>query len=655
MGIFSRGGLDDIINPGAARKRNKTEDDIRQYLDQAYAARRAAAEFGLTIDRESRDNFDTNIAPIQAQLSTQLQDSLNRPDAEVAADAVTDVNSAFKRSTNTTSRNLARYGLTPSAADNNRLALARSRTSVNASNKAVLDARNNNITNAAKFYSLGMGIPGQAAALGQSAGAAGADINQTTGDEKIQKVSEDFGSLFRDGGKVPVKTRPGETIRLRNEYSKYVSDMEGNHKPWAEWLHEQGYVLKQDQLVDKKPEEKQYKDGGKVKSIRSGSFIMPADVVRKFGKPFFDNMVKTGKMPVMMADGGGINHTGSYLSSVLEGFGRGFQNREDRRMKIESHDLNMQTGKENLAFTKEQRARMLKQQGIEDEYNSFVRDHTKAMGQFAATGDAKPIADLFYKTTGLGMDVQTDGEGKYLVSIVDQSGGETPPPKVMSYDELGQQAMAMKDPTSFFKARAEAAKPKKGLYAAGRYGVTNTATGTMQPYPPGTVKTGDVKPSNAAKVKQELIASGTPEQLANAIAYKLVQKVQNPLGMGAVWVNTSTGQKVASMDESGNYKLEQGWADLQRQRESTPKADEYFKTLRAHPRNAGVSDDELRAYVQQRMGASNLSGGADETDDEEDYRHGGLVTSRKLPQMKGITNINRRTGIRYDASVPEQE
>lgn len=65
--------------------------------------------------------------------------------------------------------------------------------------------------------------------------------------------------------------------------------------------------------------------------------------------------------------------------------------------------------------------------------------------------------------------------------------------------------------------------------------------------------------TNNRKKMLELIEQGYPKKLAEAIAYDLVEKVQDPMGMSTRWVHKGTKQVVATMDMKGNFQTGAGW------------------------------------------------------------------------------------------------
>jgi len=65
--------------------------------------------------------------------------------------------------------------------------------------------------------------------------------------------------------------------------------------------------------------------------------------------------------------------------------------------------------------------------------------------------------------------------------------------------------------------------------------------------------------TNNQKKMRELMAQGYPEKLAEAIAYDLVEKVQDPMGLSTRWFHKGNKQVVASMDMDGSFQTGPGW------------------------------------------------------------------------------------------------
>lgn len=68
--------------------------------------------------------------------------------------------------------------------------------------------------------------------------------------------------------------------------------------------------------------------------------------------------------------------------------------------------------------------------------------------------------------------------------------------------------------------------------------------------------------TNKAKEQAELEAQGMPKQLAHAIAYDLVERVQSPLGLETNWRNKSTNEIVATQSMDGKLSPGPGWKRL---------------------------------------------------------------------------------------------
>lgn len=289
--------------------------------------------------------------------------------------------------------------------------------------------------------------------------------------------------VYADGGEV---TRPrremggavGETARLSNmhreEYGAGKTD-----KQFGEWLEENGYELGSDSMarpksairasanqnVDDRPRTpdflfkplkkapRHYAEGGLIEDVpvdlETNDYIMPADVVSKLGREYFDDLVAgTEEEPKPHYASGGLVG-GIRPGQGMANFASGFRDGQMDYRRMKAFDQDQEYKKEDREYQRKQREREERSQEMQAELYS-------AVGQVAATQgiDARPLIDVYHKRypNAAKLDFSQNEDGTFSLATLYPDGKTES--KAMKPEEVKvfskEMARALMKPESYF-------------------------------------------------------------------------------------------------------------------------------------------------------------------------------------------------------------
>lgn len=293
--------------------------------------------------------------------------------------------------------------------------------------------------------------------------------------------------VYADGGEVARPRREmggavGETARLSNmhreEYGAGKTD-----KQFGEWLEENGYELGGDNMarpkalirtssnqnVDDRPRTpdflfkplkkapKHYADGGLIEDVpvdlETNDYIMPADVVSKLGREYFDDLVAGAEeepKPHYASGGlvGGIR-PGQGAANFIGGFQQGLNDyRQEKAFD------------EDRAYLREERAYQKSQRAKAELKAAYEQDIDAATAQFARSGGVNlaPIIGVGkkYNMEDGDISVVPNPDGTFLVTEIGKDGNPASAPQKMSRDDIRSVGMnvieSMRDPKALIKS-----------------------------------------------------------------------------------------------------------------------------------------------------------------------------------------------------------
>lgn len=316
----------------------------------------------------------------------------------------------------------------------------------------------------------------------------------------------------------------------------------------------------------------------------------------------------------MMPTGG--RAPGRGFSRFVEGLKRG---QLDAR-QAEMDELQMQGMREDREYLRGQRSREARVQAMQDEYAQFSNDLNKALGAYMQSQGAnyKPLVDLYnsrYPSESK-LSVTRNEDGTFNVGPVSADGKPLGKPGKASFDEFGMLAYTMRNPDLYFQNKLKK-EDQKGRFAESERGVLDTATGGFRPHGKGV---GGGKPSEIDK-HLRLLTNDAVAVLQSHFGGRFEGGMWFPdeenrdVAMNAIEMAADLVKEGESPQRAANIASTKAKAGAlpKSRRTSAPApgaagrppadAEAYYKVLREHPSNKGVSDEELRAYVNQKFQA----------------------------------------------------
>jgi len=311
----------------------------------------------------------------------------------------------------------------------------------------------------------------------------------------------------------------------------------------------------------------------------------------------------------------GGNYPGRGVGRFIEGVKAGLSGGRQAEMQ----ELQMEGMREDREYTRGQRTRQSKLQSMEDQQKEFSKTLEKSLGVYVASNGAQyqSLVDTINSISpdGSKMAVSRNKDGTFSVAGVDAGGNPIGTPSKISFDDLGKRAYMLKNPEVYFQ-HVFKTQDQKGRYAESERGVLDTASGTFKPHGPGTKKG---KVDESAK-HQRLLTNDAVNILQSHFGGRFEGGMWFPdeenrdVAMNAIEIASDLIQEGETPQRAANLaaaKAKQGALPKSRRTAAPganpsqpPKdAESYFKALRSAPQNQGVSDEDLRAYVNQKFQA----------------------------------------------------
>lgn len=300
--------------------------------------------------------------------------------------------------------------------------------------------------------------------------------------------------------------------------------------------------------------------------------------------------------------GYGMNGRGAV--SFTEGLRAGlFDARAARR-----DEMQMEGMQEDREYLREQRNRQSDEANFNQEINNALREFMGSGG--TKYQKAAELLNKFNDSPDQKIGVSRNDDGTFNVGAVDLEGRPIGNPSKLTADDFGKRLYVMSKPEAYFKN-----VDQKGRYNESERGVLDTATGGFRAHGPG-IKKGEIDPS----VKhQRLLTNDAVSILQSHFGGRFEGGMWFPddenkeVAMNAIELASDLIKEGESPQRAANIaaeKAKQGALPKSR-RTAVPGAtapgkqpvdpESYFRALRARPENKGVSDEELRAYVNQKF------------------------------------------------------
>lgn len=283
-------------------------------------------------------------------------------------------------------------------------------------------------------------------------------------------------------------------------------------------------------------------------------------------------------------------------------------------------EMQMEGMQEDREYLRGQRDRESKIQALQDEAMSFSKDIKNALGAYMASAGAnyQPIVELYNKRypSQYKLSVSRNDDGTLNVGAVDEAGKPVGKMNKATFDEFGVLASTIANPDAYFQNKLKHID-QKGRFSESERGITDTATGRFAPHGRGM-----------GKKTKEQIESEKFQRLLTNDAVSILQSHFGGRFEGGMWfpdeenkgVAMNAIEMAADLIKEGEQpqraaniaaeKAKQGALPKSRRTAAPGTAapgkqpsdpDSYFKALRSAPQNQNISDEELRAYVNQKF------------------------------------------------------
>lgn len=313
--------------------------------------------------------------------------------------------------------------------------------------------------------------------------------------------------------------------------------------------------------------------------------------------------------------GYGMNYSGRGVSRLLEGVKAGLAGGQEYAMR----EQQMEGAREDRDYLRGQRARQERLQVQQDEEAAYSQEINNALREFVGSGGTKyqkaaELLNKFNTNPDSKIGISRNEDGTFIVGAVDLEGKPIGKPNKFTFDDLGKRLYAMSKPEVYFKGMDQ-----KGRYNESERGVLDTATGGFRPHGPGIRGSKINKEAEEARKFQRLLTNDAVAILQSHFGGRFEGGMWFPdeenrdVAMNAIEMAADLIKEGEQPQRAANIAAEKAKAGaLPKSRRGTngaapatgkPPSDpeSYYKVLRAAPENRDVSDEELRAYVNQKF------------------------------------------------------